>query len=76
MEIAAVNNNKLEQMLTMTEVSQLLHVHPSTLRRWSNGGLIKSYHITPRGDRRFKKNDVKRFLIQLRENGRPPKYSP
>ena len=70
MKIAAVN--KLEQMLTIKEVSQLFHVHPSTLRRWSNDGLIKSYHITPRGDRKFKKGDVKRFLIQLRENGRPP----
>ncbi len=65
----AVVNNKLEQMITPKKASQVLHVHPSTLRRWSNDGLIKSYRITPRGDRRFKKGDVNRFLIQLRENG-------
>ena len=46
--------NKLEHMLTITEVSRLLHVHPNTLRRWSNDGLIKSYRINQRGDRRFR----------------------
>ncbi len=70
MDIAQVN--KLEQMLTIKEVSQLLHVYPGTLRRWSNNGLIKSYRITPRGDRRFRKDDVYSFLIQFTENGGDP----
>lgn len=77
MDIAVVNNNKLEQMLTPKKASQLLHVHPSTLRRWNDNGLIKSYRITPRGDRRFIIGDVKRFLTQLRENGGDPcRHSP
>ena len=67
--------NKSEQMLTITEVSQLLHVHPNTLRRWSDNDLIKSYRINKRGDRRFRQGDIETFLVQLKENGgNPYKY--
>ena len=61
--------NKVELMLSTAEVSRLLHVHPNTLRRWSNNGIIKAYRIGPRGDRRFRQDDIDRFLVQLRENG-------
>jgi excisionase family DNA binding protein len=46
------NNGQMDDMLTVREVARLLHVHPNTLRRWSNSGRIKAYRITPRGDRR------------------------
>ncbi len=49
-------------LLTITEVSDLLHVHPNTLRRWSEEGRIISYRINSRGDRRFKPGDVQDFL--------------
>ena len=49
-------------LLTITEVSELLHVHPNTLRRWSEEGRIISYRINSRGDRRFKPGDVQDFL--------------
>jgi len=52
-------------MLTISEVARLLHVHPNTLRRWSGEGRIASYRITPRGDRRFRQEDVEEFLGQL-----------
>ena len=57
---------QLESMLTVTEVSLLLHVHPNTLRRWSDNGIIKAYRIGSRGDRRFKQDDVNSFLAELR----------
>ena len=53
---------KMESMLTTTEVSRLLNVHPNTLRRWSNKGIIKTYRIGSRADRRFWKDDIERFL--------------
>jgi len=66
--------NKFEQMLTISEVSRIIHVHTNTLRRWSNSGLIKSYRINPRGDRRFRQGDVNDLLDGLRENvGNPHK---
>ena len=45
-------------MLTIKEVSQLLQVHSNTLRRWSDQGVIKACRIGPRGDRRFRPEDV------------------
>ena len=59
------NNEYMSEMLTVREVARLLHVHPNTLRRWSNNGRIKSYRITPRGDRRFKREEIVRFLKEL-----------
>ena len=58
----------LESMLTITEVSLLLNVHPNTLRRWSDNGIIKVYRIGLRGDRRFKQDDVNSFLAEHRIN--------
>ncbi|MFC2069210.1 helix-turn-helix domain-containing protein [Chloroflexota bacterium] len=63
---------KIDPMLTTTEVSRQLHVHPNTLRRWSDKGIIKTYRIGSRADRRFKQNDIARFLAQLRVNGGNP----
>ena len=51
-------------MLTVREVSQLLHVHSNTLRRWSDQGIIKTYRIGPRGDRRFRPEDIAVVLLQ------------
>ena len=56
------NAKKVGSMLTIAEVSRLLNVHPSTLRRWSNKGIIKTYRIGSRADRRFWKSDIERFL--------------
>ena len=57
----AINNN-IDPMLTVGEVSTLLHIHPNTLRRWADKGLIKSFCITPRGDRRFNAQDIDEYL--------------
>ena len=53
-------------MLTTAEASRLLHVHPNTLRRWSDRGIIRTYRVGTRADRRFKQDDIARFLVQLK----------
>jgi excisionase family DNA binding protein len=53
--------NEMEPMLTTSEVAHILNVHINTIRRWSNQGVIASYRIGSRGDRRFKKIDVEKF---------------
>ena len=60
-----VDYNQIDNMLTIREVAHLLHVHPNTLRRWSDKGVIRAYRITPRGDRRFRRQDIARFLAKL-----------
>jgi excisionase family DNA binding protein len=59
------NGEHMSNMLTVREVARLLHVHPNTLRRWSNNGRIKTYRITPRGDRRFRREEIAHFLAEL-----------
>jgi excisionase family DNA binding protein len=59
------NSEQMSDMLTVREVARLFHIHPNTLRRWSNDGRIKAYRITPRGDRRFKREEIARFLAEL-----------
>ena len=59
-----MKNNLTNSMLTVREVSQILHVHSNTLRRWSDLGLIKAYRIGPRGDRRFRQEDITLMLLE------------
>jgi len=61
------NDEQMDDMLTVREVARLLHVHPNTLRRWSNNGRIRAYRITPRGDRRYKREEIARFLEELND---------
>jgi hypothetical protein len=32
------------------------------VRRWRSEGILKSYRIGPRGDRRFRREDIESFL--------------
>jgi excisionase family DNA binding protein len=60
-------------LLTLREVSSLLHIHPNTLRRWCEEGKIPVVRVTSRGDRRFRREDIQHYLDQLNnENGQLP----
>jgi len=45
-------------VLTMREATRLLNVHSNTLRRWSDRGVVKAYRLGPRGERRFRREDI------------------
>ena len=60
----ANTTRQISTMLTVREVSRLLHVHSNTLRRWSDLGIIKAYRIGPRGDRRFRPEDIAVLLLE------------
>jgi excisionase family DNA binding protein len=62
------NHNSIDPMLTTSDVARLLNVHINTVRRWSNQGIIKTYRIGSRGDRRFRQEDVSIFLDEQRDN--------
>jgi len=62
-----VISNEIMPMLTVKDVARLLHIHVNTARRWSDQGIIKAYRITRRGDRRFRQEDIARFLAEYND---------
>ncbi len=50
-------------LLTTAETAELLNVHVNTVRRWSNKGILETYYIGPRRDRRFRRWDIENFLL-------------
>ena len=50
------------RLLTVGEVARILHVHPNSVRRWADQGLLPAYRIGLRGDRRFREEDLDSFL--------------
>jgi excisionase family DNA binding protein len=62
------NNSRISATITTAEAAQLLHMHTNTVRRWSDKGVVKSYRIGPRGDRRFILEDIIRLLDELHKN--------
>lgn len=62
-----VDDRQIRPMLTVREVADLLHIHTNTVRRWSDRGVLRAYRIAQRGDRRFRREDVARFLADLND---------
>ncbi len=61
-------NKPVSAMLTTSEVAHQLNVHINTIRRWSNRGIIRAYRIGPRGDRRFRGQDITHVLQEPQTN--------
>jgi len=59
----------LDRMLTVSEVSHLLHVHPSTVRRWEKQGQLKSHRLGSKSVIRFKRGDISNFINLAANSG-------
>ena len=55
-------NESLDRMFTVNEVAHLLHVHPSTVRRWEQYGQLKSCRLGLKSSIRFKRADISDFI--------------
>jgi excisionase family DNA binding protein len=51
-----------ETPLSTGDVARLLNIHTNTVRRWSTSGVLKTFRVGPRGDRRFMKKDVQKLF--------------
>jgi len=65
--VGEVRQRQLERLLTAKEVAELLHVHVSSVGRWSRAGKIKFYRVGFRGDMRFRLTDVTDFMEGSKE---------
>ena len=54
------------KLLTVSEAARVLSAHPNSVRRWADLGLLPTYRIGRRGDRRFKTEDLYYFLLSWR----------
>jgi excisionase family DNA binding protein len=57
-----MRKHRYNSVLTVREVAEFLNIHVNTVRKWSNLGILQGYRIGPRGDRRFRREDVVAFL--------------
>ena len=62
--VSDVEVEETDALLTTNETAKLLNIHLNTVRRWSNLGILPSFRIGPRGDRRFRKRDLMTFLLK------------
>jgi excisionase family DNA binding protein len=60
--LSAVVRSALEETgiapMSITGVAAMLGVHPNTIRRWSDKGLIPCFRLGPRQDRKFERQRV------------------
>jgi excisionase family DNA binding protein len=54
----ALDLNSLPDLLTVSEVAELLRVSTLTIKRWGKRGKLPAIRINSRGDRRYKKESV------------------
>jgi len=53
---------RLPRLLTLKQTSELLQVHPNTLRQWDAKGVLVAVRIGVRRDRRYRKEDVMKLI--------------
>lgn len=53
---------EFSELLTLKKVSEILKVHPNTLRQWDEKGILKAVRFGQRRDRRYKKEDILKLL--------------
>src|SRR2546423_1436227 len=56
--------------LTLGQAAKYLGVAQSTIRKWSDQGLVPAFY-TPGGHRRFRRRDLDSFLARSGRGGRP-----
>ncbi|KKP68178.1 MAG: binding domain, excisionase family protein [Candidatus Roizmanbacteria bacterium GW2011_GWA2_35_19] len=56
--------DKKVKLLRIKEAADILGVNPETLRRWDKEGKLPAVKVSVRGDRRYKPEDIEKFIEQ------------
>jgi len=59
-----VDEDKISELLTLKETSEVLKVHTNTLRDWDKKGILKAVRIGIKRNVRYRKNDIENFINQ------------
>ena len=59
-----MSRDQADALLTVAQAATLLGVHPNTIRTWTDAGRLTAFRINQRGDRRFRRHDVARLLVE------------
>jgi len=57
----------MEELLTLKEASQILKVHPNTLRSWDNKGILKAVRLGIKKIRKYRKIDIENFIGNIQK---------
>jgi excisionase family DNA binding protein len=58
----------VSEWLSLSDVAEILGVHPSTVRGWSDEGILP-VHRTKGGHRRYRRSEVELWMLAHRSNG-------
>ena len=63
----AIDKQELPALLTIKQVSKILNVHITTLRRWDKNGKLKAIRVGTRsgiGERRYHREDIIKLITK------------
>lgn len=63
-----INWKELPDILTLSQVSQILNVHPNTLRNWDESGALKAMRVGIKRTRRYQKITIIEFIESCKGN--------
>lgn len=53
---------EIVKFLTVDQFAKQIGVHPQTVRKWDNEGVLAAHHKTPSGRRLYSEEQVKEYL--------------
>jgi excisionase family DNA binding protein len=56
------DDEKLPELLTLKEASEILKVHPNTLRAWDKKGILVAVRLGERKIRKYRKEDIENLI--------------
>ena len=57
-----VDETKIPELITLKEASNILKVHPNTLRIWDKKGILIAIRIGERKIRKYRKEDLLKLI--------------